>query len=66
MLTPVPVKLNYTSLGSPSAKNAHEAAKGVSLTVIGGPAFSLVSTVVFPKTLQEATLQEIKDALLIT
>ncbi len=50
-------------------QDAHEdmsekAAKGAFLTVIGGPAFSLVSTLVFPKTLQEATLQEIKDALL--
>ncbi len=34
------------------------------LTVIDGPAFSHVSTLVFPKTLQEAPLQEIKDALL--
>ncbi len=39
-------------------------AKGAFLTVIGGPAFSLVSTLVFPKTLQEASLLEIKDALL--
>ncbi len=50
-------------------QDAHEdmsgkAAKGAFLSVIGGPAFSLVSTLVFPKTLQEATLQEIKDALL--
>ncbi len=50
-------------------QDAHEdmsekAATGAFLTVIGGPAFSLVSTLVFPKTLQEATLQEIKDALL--
>ncbi len=50
-------------------QDAHEdisekAAKGAFLTVIGGPAFSLVSTLVFPKNLQEATLQEIKDALL--
>ncbi len=50
-------------------QDAHEdmsekAAKGAFLTVIGGPAFSIVSTLVFPKTLQEATLQEIKDALL--
>ncbi len=50
-------------------QDAHEdmsekAAKGAFLTVIGGPAFSLVSTLVFPKTLQESNLQEIKDALL--
>ncbi len=50
-------------------QNAHEgmsekAAKRAFLTVIGGPAFSFVSTLVFPKTLQEANLQEIKDALL--
>ncbi len=50
-------------------QDAHEdmsekVAKGAFLTVIGGPAFSLVSTLVFPKTLQEATLQEIKGALL--
>ncbi len=50
-------------------QDAHEdrsekVAKGAFLTVIGGPAFSLVSTLVFPKTLQEYNLQEIKDALL--
>ncbi len=51
-------------------QDAHEdmsekAAKGAFLTVIGGPAFSLVSTLVFPKTLQEATLREIKKASLL-
>ncbi len=42
---------------------AHEAVKGAFLTVIAGSAFSLVSTLVFPKTLQEVSLQVIKDAL---
>ncbi len=50
-------------------QDAHEdmsekVAKGAFLTVIVGPAFSPVSTLVFPKTLQKASLQEIKDALL--
>ncbi len=50
-------------------QDAHEdmskkAAKGAFLTVIGCPAFSLVSNLVFPKNLQGASLQEIKDALL--
>ncbi len=45
-------------------QDAHEdmsekAAKGTFLMVIGGPAFSFVSTRVFPKTLQQASLQEI-------
>ncbi len=35
---------------------SEEAAKGAFLAVIGGPAFSLVSTLVFPKSLQEAAL----------
>ncbi len=47
-----------------TADMSEKAAKGAFLTVIGSPAFSLFSTLVFPKTLQEATLQEMPDALL--
>ncbi len=39
-------------------------AKGAYLTVIGGPAFSLASILMFRMTLQEATVREIKDAFL--
>ncbi len=48
----------------PNEDMSEKAAKGAFLTVIGGPAISLVSNLVFPKTLQEANLQEIKGALL--
>ncbi len=41
------------------ARFSEKAAQDAFLTISGGPAFSLVS-----KTLQEATLQETKDALL--
>ncbi len=43
---------------------SEKAAKSAFFTVIGGPAFSLVSTLAFPMTMQEATLQEINGALL--
>lgn len=43
---------------------SEKASKGAFLTTIGGSAYSLVKTILFPKSLQESSLKEIQSALI--